>query len=831
MIIGEWWRRLYFSFRRERLTTELDALRQDLRYSVRSLRRHALLSVVVIATLALGLGVGTGVFTYMNAEFLRPRVDRDYDMFFRVYASYTSDPKQREAPRAHNITLADYQAFRARATSVRTLAASADLYASLGDDDPSEVRTLLVTENFFSLYNLEKPVGGRLLQQDDITTVNPVVVVSERLWRLRLGADPAIVGKIVHFNGQPVTVVGIAPTFAGMVNRAMAWFPYTLATYLKRGDDLTRPTETPWLQVEGRLAPGFSRADAANELKLLARQQDRLHPRRVTTLAVTDGSPVAEPVYGARMVVGLSLAFATLTIFVLVVCVNVTTLLLSRAAARRHEVAVRLALGVGRGRLVRMLLTETMLLAGVAGVISIVVAYHLPSVLRVWLLNQGEANLDTYSLAPDWKAFAYLAVVVLIAGTASGLAPALQSLKVKLAELPKGRQSVSGSGHSHLQGLLIGAQVALSFFLLFSAGALARTAQRAVTVDPGFSARQVLWTSLWTLSQAPRTRDWTPFQNDVATRVAAMRGVRAVAFSYADPYQPRQTTIDVLGRGLRTVHINWGVSPNYFDVMGIPVLSGRAFRAWDHCGRSACPVLVSQAFARALIPNAVPVGTMLRFPSGRTLEVVGVVRDVSSVMLAELDDPLIYLPFDSTLDVPANVFVRFSGDPSVLAGRVTGTIKRIAPELSIRATTIQAQRDVIIATFMRLTWLIGLLAGIAATLAVVGMYGVVSFAVSQRRKELGIRLALGARASDIYRAVMGSSGRPIVAALGVGAVFTAIVATAAGRTLRDIPFRVVVDPVPYLLTTVLLGTMAVAAMLAPARRATRVDPLEALRHE
>src|SRR4029453_13926932 len=168
MIIGEWWRRLYFSFRRERLTTELDALRQDLRYSVRSLRRHALLSVVVIAplllglgALALGLGVGTGVFTYMNAEFLRPRVDRDYDTFFRVYASYTSDPKQREAPRAHNITLADYQAFRARATSVRTLAASADLYASLGDDDPSEVRTLLVTENFFSLYNLENPVGGR----------------------------------------------------------------------------------------------------------------------------------------------------------------------------------------------------------------------------------------------------------------------------------------------------------------------------------------------------------------------------------------------------------------------------------------------------------------------------------------------------------------------------------------------------------------------------------------------------------------------------------------------------------------------------------------------
>jgi ABC-type antimicrobial peptide transport system permease subunit len=204
---------------------------------------------------------------------------------------------------------------------------------------------------------------------------------------------------------------------------------------------------------------------------------------------------------------------------------------------------------------------------------------------------------------------------------------------------------------------------------------------------------------------------------------------------------------------------------------------------------------------------------------------------VSSVTLAELDDPLIYLPFDSTLDVPANAFVRFAGDATVLAGRVTTTIKRMAPELSVRATTIQAQRNEIIATFTRLTSLIGLLAVIAAGLAVIGIYGVVSFAVSQRRKELGIRLALGARGADIYRAVMGSSGRPIIIALGTGVAVTALVATTAGRTLSDIPFRLVSDPLPYLLTALLLGAMALAAMLGPARRATRVDPVEALRHE
>lgn len=230
---------------------------------------------------------------------------------------------------------------------------------------------------------------GRLLQPEDCSAANQVVVLSERLWRNRFASDPHIVGKVAHFNGQPVTVVGVTPTFAGMVNGARAWFPYTLETYLKHGEDLQRPGEAAWLNVAGRLNPGFSHRDAAAELKLLASQQDRLHPGRTTILTVTDGSWIEEPEDRGKIMLVFTVILVALIIFVLIACVNAATLLLARAAARRQEIAVRLALGAGRARLVRMLLTETFLLASLAGLASFYLAYHIPGILNHWLTRPG----------------------------------------------------------------------------------------------------------------------------------------------------------------------------------------------------------------------------------------------------------------------------------------------------------------------------------------------------------------------------------------------------------------------------------------------------------
>src|SRR5215813_8511493 len=311
----------------------MQALWQDLRYSVRSLRRHALLSMVVIATLTLGVGFSAGIFTLINANYLRARVEKDHDSFAQVYSAYTNDPTVLGRP--GETTLEDYLAFRDQSKSLRNLAAYARIEAPFGRDDPAEARASLVTSNFFSLYDLEQPLMGRLLLPEDCSAANPVVVLSERLWRNRFASDPQIVGKVVHFNGQPVTVVGVTPVFAGEVP-GDAWLPYTLETYLKHGDDLQRPGEAVWLNIVGRLNPGFSHRDAAAELKLLAGQQDRLHQGRTTAITVTDGSSIQDPEDRGVIMLVFAVILGALIIFVLIACVNAATLLLARASARRQ---------------------------------------------------------------------------------------------------------------------------------------------------------------------------------------------------------------------------------------------------------------------------------------------------------------------------------------------------------------------------------------------------------------------------------------------------------------------------------------------------------------
>ncbi len=825
-------------------TNMIADLWQDLRYAVRSLRKHALLSLAVMATLTLGIGMSAGVFAYYNVEFLRARVDKDYDSFVRVYAAYTQDPTRPGRP--GEATLEDYLALRDRAKSLRHLAAYADFYAPLGQDDPVEVRTLLVTSNFFSLYDLEQPLLGRLLQPEDCSAANPVVVISERLWRNRFASDPAVVGKVVHFNGQPVTVVGVTPNFAGMVNNARAWFPYTLETYLKHGDNLLRPGEVAWLKVAGRVQPGFSHGDAAAELKLLASQQDRLHPGRTTQLTVTDGSLIEDPeARGMRLVFAVILG--ALVIFVLIVCVNVTTLLLSRAAARRQEIAVRLALGAGRMRLVRMLLTETFLLASLAGLLSLSLAYRLPGVLDHWLSNRSEDGGTWYSLAPDWRVFAYLTLVTVVAGALAGLQPALQSLKVNLSEMLQGRQSMPGGARSSwLYGLLIGAQVALSFFLLHGAGLFVSVAQQAASFEPGFETRQVFWVDLTMRHRAAEPRTWGAFHRTLTERLAALPGVQSVAYSYRSPFQDTRTTeVQAPGQAMRQAAINW-VSPNYFTTLGIPILSGRAIQEGDAAcgkisgkasgkasGKTGCSVVVSQQLAREFWPHENPLGQTLRDPEGNSFEVVGVARDISSTRLGGLDDPMIYQPLDLNGAYHASPFVRFSGDGAALTRTVTTTIREMAPELYIfRALTIQSFREELMEDIWRQTRLVLLFCTMAVVLALIGIYGVVAFAVSQRTKEMGIRLALGAQKKDIYRAVLGSSGRPIAIGLLIGLAFTVATFSAVAPLLRNAQFTFNVrEPLSYALTAILLAGVALSAMLIPARRATKVDPMVALRCE
>jgi putative ABC transport system permease protein len=804
---------------------------QDLCYAARGLRKQALLSTVVVATLSLGIGISAGVYTLINASALRARIDKDPDSFVRVFSSYTRDPLRPGRP--GDTTLADYFAFRDRARSLRELIASTDFRPAL-EDDPSETRVRLTTCNFFALYQPERLILGRLLQAEDCSTAKPVAVLSETAWRNRFASDPEIVGKAIHFNGQPVTVIGVVPRFAGQIDRAIAWLPYTLETYLKAGENLLHPDEAAWLTVEGRLNQGFSRRDAAAELGLLAGQQDRLYPGRKSAVIVTDGSMIQEPGMGRTAAVWvITLTMAVLILVVLITCANVATLLLARAEARQQEVAIRLALGAGRARLIRMLLSETLLLACLAGPISLYFAYRLPPLLDGWLYREPV----TFSLAPDWRVFSYLAALSLLSGLLAGLAPARQSLSFDLVNALKGRSGFFSrrAGGLRLRGLLVGAQVAISFMLLVGTGFFVRSYQQMAAADPGFNTRQVLATRQWMRQQVPPQGSWAAFHRELSQQLETLPGVQSVAYASRLPFAPGAAPtlpVQVPGQAARPVAYNV-ISPEFFTTLEIPLVSGRAFQEADpFCGKS-CPVVVSQELARQFWPGQNPLGQTLQLPRGVSMEVIGVARDTSTQRVGEPDDPLLYLRWNPN-GGPLSPLARFSGDAGTLARAVMTKVRETIPSAEVKTETIQAAIDFQLENVWKFGTLLLILGALALFLAAMGIYGVVSFAVSQRAKEMGIRLALGAQKRDIYRVVFARSIRPIAVGLLLGLALALSAGTALARMLQILhaPFAMnAYDPMAYVIAALLFSTVALLALVGPARRATRVDPMAALRDE
>jgi predicted permease len=411
----------------------------------------------------------------------------------------------------------------------------------------------------------------------------------------------------------------------------------------------------------------------------------------------------------------------------------------------------------------RMLVIETLLLAAVASLGSVYLAYQLPGILEHWLTNAwGEAGGTWYSQAPDWRVFGYLTLATILAGVMAGLAPALQSLKVNLSETLKGRQSVpSGAKGSRLYGILIGSQVALSLFLLSGAVLFVRTSQKASNFAPGFETRQVLWARLHVSGRAEQ-RSWGAFHRTLTERLTALPGVQSVAWSYRSPFNGASPMdVQTPDHAMRKAVFST-VSASYFATLGIPIVSGRALREEDPpCGQGVCAVLVSERLAHEFWPNEVPLGKTLQTPQGHSYEVVGVARNVSSTKLGGLDDPMIYRHWNPNGDYPAMPFVRFAGDVATVTRVVTGAIREKAPELPVEATTLQAVREHSMESVRRMTQLMVFLCDIAVVLAIIGIYGVVAFAVRRRTNEMGIRIALGARSPDIYRAALGSSGRPM----------------------------------------------------------------------
>jgi putative ABC transport system permease protein len=784
----------------------LDDFWTDVRLALRTWRRNLGLAVVVTTILTVGIGISSTAVTLIIDEYFRPSVraasDPDAGSYAQAYLSRTT--RDEAAADFRRFTVEDVEAIQRHAKSLRS-AAWRPVSAPMGEDMSALVRGKMVTCNFFAVEGLVRPLLGRFLDESDCATAARVAVISESMWRRRFGADPEVIGRVVSYN-LPLTIVGVAPGAGSDRLGPGLFIPYTVAP-------ANQPPLPRVYRVAGRLAPGYTRPAAAAELSSIIAQLDARYPGRRSQVAVTGGSA---PNDQAGTWAIMLLLLGVVTMVVLLVCTNAATLVLSRAHARRHEIAVRLSLGAGLGRLMRMLVTETLLLALIAAGLSVVIAHELPQLL-VPLLDTDPAR----TISPDRRVWLFLAGITLLAALASGLAPALEALRADTARSLKQRPGASdGRGRFDLRGFLVVAQISIAVALLGGAGVFMRSYLRTTLDDPGFETRKILLSELgvWG-AQAP---SWPAIQPRIAAEVSAVPGVENVAFAESRPATGDWRTLTSAAGLSGKARFN-GVSSSFFATIGVSLLRGRALQPDDPVTGGIIPVVVSQRLADHLMPGLDPLGQVLRAGDGSRFSVVGVVRDIFEP--GRRVHATLYRPLRPEQDI---LLVRFAGDPLAVAKRVGDAIRRASPGIFGRPRVFQSTFDHDIDEIGDLTAL-GMILGICALLiASLGVYGVVSFAAQRRTKELAIRAALGGRGRDIVRALTAAPIRQLAVGLTSGLAMALLLAAAGNTFAKNIRPS---DPLPYAVAILLVTTAALLAMLRPAHRAMTADPIAALREE
>jgi predicted permease len=793
----------------------------DIRHGLRLVRRNPVLSAAVVVTLALAIGVNASVFTVVQGLMFRPHISKDPASFIEVFPEAWSTRLPREASYSEYIALRE-------ARSLRQLAAWSPFPALFGDDQ-SNTFGMVVSCNFFEVEGVSRPRLGRLLTASDCapSSTSTVAVISAPTWRSRFASDPAIIGRSVRLNNRPVTVVGVAPegTTGWSMGRSIAvWLPYTTQPLFDPTRDLFHDDQFLWLALAGRIAPGYNVAAVHAELTTLIRQQDRRIPGRVSYIETTDGSVIQwlELSQSGRLLMLSAFFFGAFNLVLLIACANVSTLLLSRAAARRREIAVRLALGAPRIRLARMLITESLLLAALAGAASVYIVWRLPQPLAHYLTPKSV----TWPLPPDWRTFAYIAAVAFVTGILAGLAPAAETFNSSLANSLKGFALGDATGPKRSLGILVAGQVAMSMVLLVAAGLLGQAENRNLHANPGYNPRSVVVSPL----RFPETS--TPEAsgirlNAIASRMSAIPGVRSVAFSEDIPlFRPDTAELRPPARpdAIQPVDI-FPVSPHFLETLSVPLVRGRDFQPSD-----GAAVIVSESLGYAFWRRSDPLGRTLELPNHVEATVVGIARDTEPLRFGGSDNPALYKL--RTAGVRNVMSVRFDSGAARGARAVSAAMREIEPDLLILPRLMQTWISEVTEDIWNFVSLILILGALGALLSTTGIYGAVSFVVSQSTRELGIRVTLGATRFDIVRAVIAAGGRPVLHGLIAGLWLSIATAAALRRTLVESPIRIDSrDPLLYLGALVLLTTAALAAMAGPARRGASVDPADALRCE
>ncbi len=810
---------------------------QDIRYAFRSLAKRPGFAAIAIVTLSLGIGATTAIFSAVQAVLLRPL---EYPSADRLVKINGLDEAEGEVS---NLSPADFLDFQRDAASFERMGANGFVGLSTitgGQGEPDRVGAVQVTEGFFPTLQVQPALGRTFLREEDAPGAPRVAIISDGFWRRRYGADPAIVGQSILVNAVPTTVVGVLPaTYRHLeINPERRADIFTLFRF----DTAQASRGGHFIRGVARLKDDANLAGGRAELEGIAARLEQQYPADNTGQGVVI-RPLLESMVGESRPVLLLLS-AAVGFVLLVACANVANLLLARGSERLRELALRAAIGADRNRLVRQLLTESVILSLLGALGGLLVALGATRVLTV-LAAAGMPRADQIRLDPPAMLFAIGAA--LLTSLVFGLLPAIQLSRIDLNESLKegGRQQGAALGRAPRELLIVG-EVALSIMLLVGAGLLIRSLWELQGVNPGFATQQLLTMEVALPTARYEEGEQMPFYQRLEERLRALAGVTGVGavniLPLSDSYDSRGVQVEdhprPEGQGLSPQARS--VTPGYFNAMGIPVVRGRGFEPQDVDGRPLV-VLVSESMAKKYWPGETNVvGKRLTFNSGIPRDqqqnvggagsrvVVGVVGDVKHLGLDEEDVPMFYTPHTQQPSYHTmRVVVRTGGDPAVMTRQVRTELTQMDSQVPLsQVRTMSNALDATVAEPRMRATLLGLFAGLALVLAAIGVYGVVAYLVGQRTQEIGVRRALGAKARDVMAMLLREAMRPV----GVGMAVGVIGAFAMTRALSAMLFGVTTTDVwSYVVACVALGAAALAASIIPARRALAVDPIAAVR--
>jgi macrolide transport system ATP-binding/permease protein len=821
-------------YREQRGVPMIETTIQDLRFGLRMLRRSPGFSVLAILCLTLGIGANAAVFSWVEGILFRP-----YPAVSHQERLFALGGTERGEARGTPLSWPDFVDLQRSCTLFDTLFVSKITGTTLSIGDRAERTTgSIVSANYFDAIGVH-PILGRGFEPGEDTGRNahPVTVISYQLWQGRFKADPQVIGKTQRLNGVVHTIVGVAPegfygTFVGW--GMQFWVPASMEEIFEAGGYKLEDRGARWIEAYGRLKPRVTREQAQEETSAVAKRLEADYPNSNRGRSMQLWPLWQTPFNNASTLLPtLEIMLAVVFFVLLIACANVGNLLLVRSFARRHEMTVRQAIGASRGRLLKQLLTEGVILSAFGAVGGLLVAHWCRHALVLLFPARGGVSMHLPGEI-DWRVLAMSAGVCLIATLVVGLVPAMQSGRIDLAgALKSDSAGVLGSrGRAWVRSGLVVVQVSLSFVLLVGAGLLLQSLQRIRNSSPGFSTHGVLSTAVDLVSAGYDAQRAKNFHDELMDRVKALPGVESAVFARMSPlsygsYSSSPIAVDGYQpppEEQPTVEYN-EVGPDYFVTMGIPLVSGREFtRADDE--KAALVAVVNETMAGRYWRGKDPIGERVQV-KGRWMRVVGVAKDSKYQSVRETPKPFFYVPWRQNFSVGGGLYVRTPLSPETMATALAREVHALDGNLApYEMITMQEQVDRSTSPQKVAVTLVGVLGGLALLLAAIGLYGVMSYAVSQSARELGLRMALGADASNVWRLVM-SRGLALIA-LGVliGAAAALGLTWLMGNLLYKVSPR---DPLAFGAAFAVMTIAALAACFLPAWRATRTDPARALR--